>query len=67
MASPYRSSVAYRGDSFVSMFKPSATNQKGGKSVGGRSAGMDEEEKRGLYEALYSWPKKEEVSKENEL
>jgi hypothetical protein len=53
MASPYRSTVAYRGDSFVSMCKPKATNVKGKKE--NRSAGMTPEEKNSLYASLYTW------------
>lgn len=60
MASPYRDSVAYRGQSFVAVTAPKAINQKGSKTK--NSIGLSEEEKDGLKEALYSW-KKEDSSK----
>jgi hypothetical protein len=61
MASPYRSSVAYRGQSFVAVTAPKGVNIKGAPNRD-RKIGLTPEEKEALN-GLYSWKKEEDSSK----
>jgi hypothetical protein len=55
MPSPYRSTVAYRGESFVSMGGTGRTKIKGTLHFEG--VGLTPEEKEALIETFYSWRK----------
>lgn len=50
MSSPYRSTIAYRGKSFVSSCSVSSKSSKS----------LDEEEKKVLMKVLYSWKRPEQ-------
>jgi hypothetical protein len=62
MSSPYRSTVAYRGESFVSMSGKGRNKIKG--TLHKEGVGMTPEEKESLAKSLYSW-KQEENEKES--
>lgn len=59
MASPYRTTVAYRGRTFVAVTAPKAVNQKGAPNKD-RRIGLTPEEKEALKNGPYSWKRDQE-------